>query len=161
MTRRIILGAALVLLFAAMWVAADDKPWFDMEHCQMCKNFTQHEGLMEAMTWEQHKISGGFIAVSTTDTKHLEACRKANAACDALGEKLMAGEEVALCGSCNALGMAMAHGAKMENVDLENGRVMLVTSGDSTVIAGLHVWVDRNVKEMEKMMGEQEKPEGH
>lgn len=149
---KFIIGMMLLLLVSVMSLTAEDQAWFDMENCEMCKNFTAHEGLMENMTWEQHKISDGFLSVSNVTESHAEAYKTANAACNALGEKIMAGEEVALCGSCTAMGSFLGAGAKMEEVELKTGGIMIVTSADAEMITNMHAWVDRNVEEMAKMM---------
>jgi hypothetical protein len=151
MRTKLLAGLGLLVVLAA-WAVAEEKPWFDMEHCEMCKNFAQYPEMMENMSWEQHKISSGFMSVSTVPLEQVDAYRQANAQCNALGEKLEAGHQVPLCGSCDAFGVLLMNGAKMEQVELKYGGVMLLTSGDSTVVAGLHAWVDRNTDEMQKMM---------
>ena len=149
---RIFTGVVLLIAVLAAWGIASDKPWYDMENCEMCKNFTKHAGLMESMKWEQKKISDGFVSVSFVKADQLENYREANAACKALGAKLVPGHEVSLCGSCVAMGEMMHEGAKMEQVELENGGVMIMTSDDAAVVEHLHAWVDRNTEEMAKMM---------
>jgi len=141
----------LVLAFMAILVTAGDKAWFDMENCAMCKSFGEHPDMMNAMTWEQHKISNGFMSISMVPAEHLEAFRKANAKCNTLGDKIMAGEKTPLCGSCEAFDAALKKGAVMEQIELKNGSVMLMTSTDAALVADLHKWVDRNNEEMKKM----------
>lgn len=151
MINRIIVTVALLLLATATMVPAEDKAWFDFENCDMCKNFADPAEMMANMTWEQHKIAAGFMSVSIVRAEYLDAYREANAKCHALGEKLMAGEEANMCGSCDAFGMIMEKGAKMEQIELSNGGIMLMTSGDSTVVTAMHAWVDKNVAAMADM----------
>ena len=152
-------GVMLLLLAFAMTVTADEAPWYDMENCEMCKSFSAQPGLMENMSWEQYKISNGFVSMSTVAKGHMDAYNTANAACDALGDKMATGEEVALCGSCVAMGGFFAKGATMEQVETSNGGLMLVTSSDAELVTAMHAWADRNAEEMSKMM--EHKAMGH
>ena len=152
MRTKVLIGLAVILLATTSWLVAQDKPWFDMKNCDMCKNFTAHPGLMESMDWETHKISNGIMMLSMVKPEMVKAYRKANAACNALGKKLQEGHQANMCGSCDAMGMLMMKGAKMEDVEIKNGGVMLLTSSDSTVVADLHQYADRNDQEWKKMM---------
>jgi hypothetical protein len=151
MTNRIIIAVALLVLAMATMVAAEEKAWFDFENCDMCKNFADPPEMMKSMTWEQHKIEAGYMSVSTVPAEFLDAYRAANAKCEALGEKLKAGEPANMCGSCDAFGMLMAKGAKLEQVELSNGGIMLMTAGDAAVVTEMHAWVDKNVAAMADM----------
>lgn len=155
------ISASVVMAVAllAVLVSAGDKAWFDMDNCAMCKNFKEFPDMMNAMTWEQHKISNGFMSISTVPAKYLEDFRKANAKCDALGQKMMAGEKTPLCGSCEAFDAALKKGAAMEQIEIKNGSVMLMTSSDAAVVADLHKWVDRNDEEIKKMTTEMDEEE--
>ena len=150
MKTKVLIGLAILMLVVTGWVAAQDKPWFD-KSCEMCKNFTDHPGLMENMDWETLKLSNGVLMLSTVTPEQVGAYRKANAACNALGEKLQTGYQAHLCGSCDAMGMLMMKGAMMEDFETKHGGAMLLTSNDSTVVAELHQYADRNVEEMNKM----------
>jgi hypothetical protein len=151
MKTKVLIGLAILMLVVTGWVAAQDKPWFDMENCEMCKNFTGHPGLMDGLDWETLKISSGIMMLSTAKPEQVEAYRKANAACNVLGEKLQTGYQAHLCGSCDAMEMLMMKGAMMEDFETNHGGVMLLTSNDSTVVAELHLYSDRNAEEMKKM----------
>jgi hypothetical protein len=152
MRSRIVIGAVMLTACLAVWALASDQPWFDMKNCEMCKNYTKHPGLMEAMKFEQKKISNGFVGVCFVAEDQMENYRAANSDCKVLGDKMMTGEQVPLCGSCVAMGEMIKEGAKMEQVELQNGGVMMMTSDDAAVVEHLHAWVDRNAEEMAKMM---------
>ena len=153
---RILIALTLVLTLAVgVSIAGDNAKtgeigWFDMEHCDMCKNMPPE--LYPSMSWEQYTLSNGVISVTTVAEKALPAYRKANLAMHATGEKLMAGEKMNLCGSCQALGACMMKGAHMEQVETKNGDLMIITSDNKEVVADLHAWAEKNKKEMAKMM---------
>lgn len=144
---------ALVLVVGMAWVYAGeetDAPWFDMENCSMCKNYSS-DGLMDHMSWESYNISNGFISVSTVEADFMEKFREALVNGKALGEKMMAGEEVALCNACTAYGSFITKGAMQEQVETSVGSVGIVTSDDPEVVKEMHAWVERTSDEMAKM----------
>ena len=150
--RRAMWLAAAIMAFAMNATAfAGDAAWFDM-NCSMCKHFMEQPGLMEAMQHESHSISNGCIMVTTVDAAHEEAYMKASQACEVTGGKLMAGEQMPLCGMCTAIGQSMMAGAKMDMVDTDAGHLMVMTSSDPKVVEQLHMIVKRNNEEAEKMM---------
>ncbi len=156
MTRsRTLIGLCSALFVLASIVFAGDKPWLDFEHCDMCKNFMTNPDLVKGMKCETHNIATGFVSVTTVKPELLGALRDASAKCDELGKKLMTGEKANLCGSCEAMGMLMAKGAKLEEIPLENGSVMLLTSTDPIVIDEIHNWTDKTNEETKKMMPDQ------
>lgn len=152
MTRsRTLIGLCSVLFVLASIVIAQDKPWIDFQHCDMCKNFSANPELMKGMTCEMHNIANGYVSISTVKPELLKDYREACAKCDAMSQKLMAGEKLNLCGSCEAMSSLMAKGAKLEEVETQNGSLMLLTSNDPALIDAIHKWSDRTNEEMKKM----------
>ena len=153
---RILIALTLVLaLVVGVSVAGDyskttELGWFDMENCAMCENMPME--LYPSMTWEQYPISNGVVSVTTVTEEALPAYRKAHVDMMAFGEKLMAGEPMTLCGSCEAFGACMMKGASYEYVETNNGDLMIVTAGDEEVVAELKKWATKNKEEMAKMM---------
>ncbi len=150
-----LLGLCAGLLLLASAAMAQEKAWFDFEHCDMCKNFTGNPDLMKGMTCESHNVANGMMSVTIVKPELVASLREAMAKCNAMGEKLMAGEKFNLCGSCEAMGTLMARGAKYEEIELQNGGVMLLTSADAAVVADIHKWTDRTNEEMKKFMESQ------
>jgi hypothetical protein len=151
MLTKTILGLFAIMLIVPMAFAGD---WFDMEKCAMCKVLTTHEGLMENMTWEHHNLKNGIVTISTVKDSHMEAFRKANAEMNAVGEKIMKGEQLPMCGMCNALGGLMMKGIDMEYVETTHGDIWLMTSDKPEIVKEIHSWADRTKKEMALMMKE-------
>ena len=145
MTRCIMLLSLAVLI--AVGVAAEDKPWFDM-NCSMCKNLYAVEGLMENMSWEQLDISKGIVSVTTVTKEYLPAYRKAHAGMKETGMKLQKGEMVPLCGSCTAFGGLMMKGVTQEYAETMHGDVWIVMSDDEEVVAAIKAWAQRNRDEL-------------
>lgn len=153
MVRQISIGAvAALMLLTILAVGADEKTWFDMENCSMCMHVVNADGLMEHMTWEQEKISNGMITVSTVEPDYMGKFNEMNEKMDQTAEKLMAGEKLYLCGSCEQFGSFIMRGANMEPVALQNGEVMLLTSDNEDMVAEMHAYVDKCKAEMAKMM---------
>ncbi|MFQ5512182.1 MAG: hypothetical protein ACE5EO_10065 [Candidatus Krumholzibacteriia bacterium] len=150
MLRRLI-ALSLVLLFVAGVGMAGEKPWFDMENCGMCKSLGSNAELMENLSWEQHNISNGILAVTTVSPKYLESYRAAHAEMSKTAQRLAKGEMMEMCGSCMAFGMCMMKGARQEYVETSTGDVWIVTSDNPELVVDLQNWVKRNKEEMAKL----------
>ena len=142
---------AAVALMLALVVAAEDKPWFDMDNCDFCKHLMTDPGLMENMTWEHYSISNGLITITTVEDKYMEAYNKANAAMEEMAKKMEKGEEVKMCGSCMEYGALMQAGVKFEHLKTMHGHVTVMTSDKPELVAKIQAWGKRNMDEMEKM----------
>jgi hypothetical protein len=150
MARKVLL-ISMVAFVAAGVAVAGEAPWFDMEKCAMCKNIFKNPELMANMTWDQYNLSNGIISITTVNEKYIDAYRTAHADMEKVSAKLQKGEKLDLCGSCNALGAAMAQGAKQEYVVTSNGSVWIITSAKPEVVTALQGWAKRNNEEMAKM----------
>lgn len=150
MSRKMI-ALCTVALFVAGAAVAGDMAWFDMDNCAMCKGISSHPEMMESITWEQHNISNGVVAVTTVEMKYMDEYRKAHAMMGETVKRLQEGEKMELCGSCTALGACMAKGVNQEYVETTHGDVWIVTSEKAEVVAELQNWAKRNTEEMAKM----------
>lgn len=152
---------ALVVVLALGSISmAEDTMWFDMENCQMCKPMMETEGFMENVTWETYPIANGIIDVTTVNKGFEEQYQSAHGAMMANWAKLQAGEEMKLCGMCQAFSAAMDETVKMETVKTKNGEISLTTSSNTETVAKLQEIAKRNAKEMAAMMTEQVGDEG-
>jgi hypothetical protein len=141
------------ILFSIAWfmaTAGDEKPWFDMQKCEMCKPLIEHPGLMENTTWEQHSISNGIINVTTIKSEFMSAYEKARVKMHAVNERLMKGDRVGLCGMCTSLSDILVKGVNSEHIDTRHGDVHLFTSDDPKIVGKLQDWGKRVKTEMEK-----------
>jgi hypothetical protein len=144
--------AALVLVAAIGGTAlAGDTPWFDLHNCSMCKPLSSRAGLLEHTSWEQHPISNGIVSVTTVDPEHIKDFKAAQVEMEKIGARLQGGEQMYLCGSCTALGVALMKDVQHEAVPTSRGSVWILTSTSPEVVAELQGWAKRNGKEMEKM----------
>ncbi len=152
MLKKLLIGAlTLTLLTSLISIAADETPWYDFENCAMCKNLTLVPDFMKNLHHELVKVDRGFLMVTTADPGFVKQYKEASAKMNAVGEKLMAGEQLPMCGCCNAFGALLMKGAKMEARELKNGDVMLVTSDDPALVQELHAYVDKDMAEMAKL----------
>ncbi len=147
----VLLGASLIMAMLVPNTLAGDKPWFDMENCAFCSKLLEDPGLLKNSVWEHHEIDNGIISVTTVKPEYLPSYRKAEAAMNEVGKKIAAGEQVPMCGMCQAFGALFMKGARMEVVETSVGSVMLMTSSDSTVVTEIKAWGKRTNDEMAMM----------
>lgn len=164
--RSAVVVIAMLVLFSM--TVAEDKPWFDMEKCELCKPFMEVPGLMMGMEYEQFELESGIVTVSTVKPDLLPAYRKAVAKMLAKVDQLEKGEQMYMCGMCTAHGDLMAKGATFEYFETKYGDLALFTSSDPALVAEIKAFAKKSEdewKKMEAMMpqGEtvQDKDKGH
>jgi hypothetical protein len=150
-----IVAVALVALPTAF--AAQGESWFDLEGCSMCKSMSSEKGLMENMEWENHLTTDGMMTVTVVKHGYEEAFERAMTNMEATGAKLMAGEDLYLCGFCTSYGSLHMAGANFENFQTAGGHINLVTSRDPAIIETIHAHGQTTIDEMAKMTGGKEK----
>ncbi len=152
--------AVVVLLFAALLYAADEKPWFDMKNCEFCKNLLDDPKLLDNMTWKIYDISDGILTVSTVKPEYQKSYDKASKAMETIGMKMMSGEinpmDVKMCGSCEYYGKLMMMGAKMETIKTDNGDITLMRSDKPELVKMIQEYGHRS----NEAMAEMDKAEG-
>jgi hypothetical protein len=135
--------AAVVLTVAGSF-AADEKPWFDMEHCDFCKNLLTEPHLFENMTWEHHDISNGLLTLTVVKPEYETAYLNAMHAMEEVGTRLAQGDStVHLCNHCRFFSMTMTAGAKMEHIRTCAGDITLLTSDKPEVLAMIRDYADK------------------
>lgn len=150
--RKSVLVLLALSLCAGIAVAGEGDAWFDMVNCGMCKNLSATPGMIENMAWNHYVIDGGMMTVAVVPDEYAEAWHTATEAMHATGQKMMAGEEMHLCGYCTSFGTILQTGkANMEVVETLAGEVTLVTSSDEATIGMIHEHAKRSMAEMEKM----------
>jgi len=143
---------SMVALIAAVAAFAGEPAWFDNANCDMCKNIGPE--LYKSITWDQENISNGIVCVTTVPAEDMAAYRPAHAGLMKTAQRLMAGEQLHLCGSCTELGKCMMQMPHQEYAETSTGDVWIITSDKPEVAAELQAWAKRNREEMAKMMGE-------
>ena len=152
--KRIVACVLMLSVIGAVPALAGDTPWFDFENCSMCKPVMAIPGLMDHMSWEVHELSNGMLQIGTVDPAFSAQFATACQGMDEVKAKLMAGEQLPLCGMCQSVGALMMEGATMEEVMTKNGYAAVMTSSDAKVVAKIHDHVKHTNEEMAKMMGE-------
>jgi hypothetical protein len=155
------LALTILMLTLPMSALADDAPWFDLENCGMCKNMVAEKGLMEAMEWENYLTADGYMTVTVVAPGHEKAFDRAMAAMEKAGAKLMAGEDMYLCGFCQSFGALAMAGATIENFETAGGHINLVSSRDPELIEKIHAHAQRTIDEYGKMWGGEHADHGH
>ena len=157
--KSMIAALALFCVIAAPVAAGPsvDKPWFDLEHCSMCKAMLAQPGLMEHMKWDNQAISTGMLSVCTVDPAYAEAYGKVGIEMQKVMKELESGKTMELCGMCMSYGALMHEGAKADEMMAGNVHIMTMTATDPKVIAGIQAHAKRTIEEYAKMkaaMGE-------
>ena len=149
MKRLICLLAVSVALAGA--ASGDEGPWFDLENCTMCQNLLP---VVEHVNWEIHVLRNGMLSVTVVEPAHAEAWAAAHKEMEAVGQKLMAGEQLPLCNFCQSMGAIVMAGAQWENIDSEvaDAEIMLLTSADPKVAEMIQKHAKRTKEEYGKMV---------
>ena len=131
----LVICTAVVLAVVGSF-AADEKPWFDMEHCDFCKNLLKEPHLFENMTWEHHDISNGLLTLTVVKPEYETAYLEAQHAMEKVAERLAQGAtDVHMCNHCMTYGMILMSGARMEHIRTCAGDITLLTSDKPEVLA--------------------------
>jgi hypothetical protein len=157
MNRTLLVVTTLALVLVAVSICvAQEKPWYDTKNCEFCKPWMTPE-MMKNVTWEQHPIASGVMTMAYFPETFIGTYKKASAQMGELSTKATTGQKVQMCGSCEAMGMFFMRGANMEEVPLKKGVAQLMTSNDSTVVADMHKWAQRNADEEKKLKAVEKK----
>ena len=147
---RIGLLLAMVVAVAA-FVFAEDKPWFDLENCSMCKGMMAQEGLMENMTWDHYLTENGMMTVTTVAEGYEEKYQASHKTMMETVVKMKAGEEMYLCGFCTRHSELAQAGVNKEHFSTKAGEVSLITSSDKKIVEEIHVFAQKTIDELAKM----------
>lgn len=159
--------ALVLVLIAALGVVAQDKKaetptnvkWFDPANCEFCKNLVENPELLKNMTHDYHDINNGAVAITTVKPEYRDAYNKAMAAMMTLAKDMEDGKrnpmEVKMDGQCQAYGMLMMAGAKVEYVQSEPADLMVMTSDNPETVKKIHEFAERNRAEMAIWKAEQ------
>lgn len=134
-----------LILVAAVSFAGDKAPWVDMKDCPICMNVSSKEGLMDNMTWEHHLTATGVMIVSTVKPEYQPKFDQAKAGMKEILGKVLAGEDIEVCGYCTSLSSLLNEGAKAENFVTKSSDIMLISSTDETMIASIHAHAQKTI----------------
>ena len=127
-----------LLLIAAVAVGGEKSPWVDMFNCPICMNVSSEDGLMENMTWEHHLTATGVMTVSTVKPEYQPHFDRAKAGMKDLVGKVLAGDDMEICGYCTSVTSLLKQGAKVDNITTHGADVMVVSSADKEMIQKIH-----------------------
>ena len=150
MKKNVAMLALAVMLLGAGSALAAEKAWLDLENCGMCKNLLADMDLFEHMNWSTHVFSAGMIEVTTYPDGYKDRFDKLMASFEACGAKMMAGEQMPMCGMCESYGQLMMSGAKMDQVQTKAGWVTVMTSQDPKVVEMILAHGRRTIDEYAK-----------
>ena len=140
-----VVSIILLVLIATVAIAGENAPWVDMGSCPICMNVSTEEGLMENMTWEHHLTATGVMTVSTVKPEFQPQFARAKAGMKELLGKVVAGEEIQVCGYCSSLSSLLKEGAKAENIVTKASDILLISSTDQAMIAKIHAHAQETI----------------
>lgn len=129
-----------------------DSAWLDITNCEICKNMSSQEGLMESMKWETHVIPTGMMHFTVVPDEVRPKMDAAEKGMKQTISEIMQGQQKKCCGYCTNIGRLMMAGAKQTSVRTAGGDVMLVTSSEPAVIEMIQAHAKRTKEEYAKMM---------
>lgn len=138
-------SAIILILIVTAAFAGSSAPWVDMKSCPICMNVSSEEGLMENMTWEHHLTATGVMTVSTIKSEFQPQFARAKAGMKDILDKVVAGEEIQVCGYCSSISTLLKEGAKAENIITKASDIMLVSSTDEAMIARIHTHAQKTI----------------
>ena len=142
------------VLCAFSIVQAEDEPWFDLVNCEMCKPLGENPDLLRKVSWEMFELSNGILMLSTIDKGFEKQYKELDVAMQKVVDRIMAGEEVRLCNSCQGMNRIYMKQPKVENFVTKRGDVTVMTSDNPEDVAEMHEWIRRTVKELAKYEAE-------
>ena len=126
--------------------------WLDPAGCYFCQPLTQTEGLMEHLTWENHKLKNGMMSVTTYPAEWKEKYK----ACSVEMEKRWSTFDPAkpqhLCGMCSAWMKMPMDKIAWETVEFSGGEIHITNTADPALLAQLHEITDKTRAAMDEMM---------
>jgi hypothetical protein len=147
----VVFTAILIVFFSMLW-AGDERPWFDLENCEFCKHLMKDPELLNNSDWEHHKIDNGLVTVTTVRDEYMPSFLEAMEHMQETADRLMKGEQVYMCGMCEAMGALMMKGVKWDMVQTNHGSIDIMTSDDPELVKEIHAFADKTEAEMAKMM---------
>lgn len=150
----------LILALAGTAFAGANEGWFDLENCGMCKNLNNDPELFQSMTWDNYLLTNGMMEVTTYPAGMKDRFDKLSASMQATGERLMAGEQMPMCGMCMSYGALMMKGVAMDRVETPAGAITVITSQDPEVVALIRNHAQTTINAYAEMMAGEEHP-GH
>jgi hypothetical protein len=150
MKKTVAMMALAVILLGAGSASAAPKAWLDLENCGMCKNLLVDMDLFQHMTWDTYLLTNGMMEVTTHPAGYEDRFKKLMASFESCGAKMMAGEQMPMCGMCESYGQLMMSGAKMDQVQTKAGWVTVMSSQDPKVVAMILAHGRRTIDEYAK-----------
>ena len=108
---------------------------------------------MENMTWEHHLTATGVMTVSTIKPEFYPQFARAKARMKELLGKVVAGEEIQVCGYCSSIASLLKGSATAENVVTKASDIMLISSTDDATIAKIHAHAQKTIDFLEATSG--------
>lgn len=154
----------LAFMFSTGWLnevsAQDEKKqdkeiaWFDMDHCEICKNMASMKDDMHKVKWDAHMLDNGMLMVSVVPRKMKKAMAKAEEGVQATVKRLESGESLDMCGFCQSYGGLMAMGADIKDLKTVGVNITLITSSDPEVVKKIQAFGKQSKVEHKKMLAQ-------
>lgn len=149
--------AAMVLALAVVAVAGEDKvkadkPWFDLENCSFCREFSKQPGLLEHSHSEYHNLKNGVISVFYVDPGFDDELAAAMTGMNAVAANMGPDKPMpAMCEHCAVYGGLRSNPlVQMEDIQSGDRYISVMTSSDAATVAQLQAFGKKNNEEQKK-----------
>lgn len=142
----------ILAMASAVAMAAPIDTWFDLDNCAMCKNLSADQELFDNMQWENRLFANGLVEITTVPAKYEERFQKLMSTMEATGQKMMAVEQLPMCGMCMSYGKLMMAGATMDQMTAGENHLTVISSRDPKVIEMIRMHGQKTIDEHAKMM---------
>ena len=126
--------------------AKQEKPWFDVENCALCRHMAEHQHLMTEIKTETHLLENGMITVALIPDEHRQAMNAIHVKMRATFEELKEGKKLPLCGFCESHGALMDAGAREEEIETSFGMIGIVTSEKAEIIQQIRAHATKSIE---------------
>ena len=126
--------------------------WFDMDHCEICKNMASMKNDMHKIKWDVHMLDNGMLMVSVVPKKMKEGMAKAEKGVEATVKELESGKQLDMCGFCQSYGGLMQMGASIKDLKTVGVDITIITSSDPEVVKKIQAFGEQSKVEHKKML---------
>jgi len=126
--------------------------WFDMDHCDICKNMVSMKDDMHLIKWDVHMLDNGLLMVSVIPEEMKEPMAKAEKGVEATVKELESGKQLDLCGFCQSYGGLMQMGANIKDLKTVGVDITIITSSDPEVVKKIQEFGKQSKVEHKKML---------
>ena len=119
-----------LLLTTAVADHHEEKPWLDMQNCEICKPMGEHMDVMKHVTWETHRIDNGMLSASVIPAEDRAMVNAIHKKMHAAVNYLRPEKRWRYADSARLMRRLKQAGAKEQEIKTDFGMISMLTSDD-------------------------------